>query len=301
MTTITQAVAQREQDQQGPGALIQRYSNDFATVLPTHIKPETWVRLASGALKKGKQDPRTGRFELEIAAMNNPSIFLASLLEAARLGLAPGSAEYYLTPRKVKGQLEILGIVGYQGYIELMYRAGAISSVVVEVVRDSDRFTFRPGRDEIPQHDIDWDAEDRGKLRLVYAYARMKDGAYSKVVVLNRAGIERIKRSSQGAHSEYSPWQQHEEAMWMKSAVRQLRKWVPTSAEYIREQMRAARDVVQESTNLSPELVQVAGEAVHRTTGEILDADVEVEPDLEEPPAGYDASGAGLPAFGGDE
>ena len=37
------------------------------------------------------------------------------MLDAARLGLEPGTEQFYLTPRKVKGQMEILGIVGESG------------------------------------------------------------------------------------------------------------------------------------------------------------------------------------------
>lgn len=255
--TIAGAVEKRQPDNT-PGALVRAYSNDFAAVLPTHIKSATWVRLAQGALKKGKkvQHPKTGQpcTELELAASNNPSVFLASLLDAARLGLEPGTEQYYLTPRKVGGRLEILGIVGYQGYIELMYRAGAISSVVAEVVYSGDKFSYKPGVDERPNHEIDWDAEDRGSLRLVYAYAVMKDGATSRVVVMNKAAIDKVKKSSQGSGSEYSPWVQHEAAMWLKSSVRQLAKWVPTSAEYIREQIRAARDIAAEGRPASAPL-----------------------------------------------
>lgn len=238
--TVTQALARKES---GPGALVKQYSGDFASVLPSHVKADTWVRLAQGALKKGKRGP-DGRFELETAAANNPGVFLAALLDAARLGLEPGTEQYYLTPRKVKGRLEILGIVGYIGHIELMYRAATVTSVIAEVVYSNDVFRYQPGRDEVPVHEIDWDAEDRGKLRLVYAYARMGD-AVSKVVVLNRSDITRIKASSQGSDSDYSPWKLHEAAMWLKSAVRQLQKWVPTSAEYQRELMRASAEAAR--------------------------------------------------------
>ena len=102
------AVATRDNS---PGGLIKQYAEDFKTVLPTHVKPDTWVRLAQGALKKGKRQ-QDGRTDLEIAAANNPGVFLAAILDAARLGLEPGTEQFYLTPRKVKGQLEILGIVG---------------------------------------------------------------------------------------------------------------------------------------------------------------------------------------------
>ncbi|MBW0088269.1 recombinase RecT [Pseudonocardia sp. KRD-184] len=270
--TITNAVAKRDT---GPAAMVKQYGSDFQAVLPSHIKPEQWIRLAQGALKKGRK--QGGRFELEIAAGNNPGVFLAALLDAARLGLEPGTEQFYLTPRKVKGQLEILGIVGYQGLIELMYRAGAISSVVAECVYEHDTFRFRPGQDEIPTHEIDWDADDRGNLRLVYAFARMKDGATSKVVVLNRAAIQRIKATSQGADSQYSPWTTSEPAMWLKSAVRQLAKWVPTSAEYMREQLRAVRDVAAEPAGM--DTPRVPGELAvqdvsHLPVDAVLDAEL---------------------------
>lgn len=244
--TITAAVAVRDNS---PSALVKQYSTSFSAVLPSHVRADTWVRLAQGALKKGKKwrDQRgkeDGRTELEVAAQNSPGVFLASLLESARLGLEPGTEQYYLTPRMNKGRLEILGIVGYQGYIELMYRAGAISSVVAENVYTNDVFVWTPGAldtqqpprwegpQKTPLHAIDWDSDDRGSLRLVYAYAVMKDGATSKVVVLNKAAIEVIKKSATGASNERSPWVKHEPSMWLKSAVRQLAKWVPTSAEY---------------------------------------------------------------------
>ena len=241
MTTTTQAIAELDNT---PRSMVAQYRGDFAAVLPSHVKVDTFVRVAQGALKRGRK--QGNRYELEIAAANNPGAFMSALLEAARLGLEPGSNEFYLTPRKVKGQLEILGIVGWQGLIELMFRAGAISSVVAECVYENDTFSYRPGRDSIPEHEIDWDAEDRGKLRLVYAFARMRDGGTSKVVVMNQAAIAKVKESSQGSDGDYSPWQQHEASMWLKTSVRQLAKWVPTSAELLREQLRAVRDVQNE-------------------------------------------------------
>jgi recombination protein RecT len=252
--TVSDAVAKRDNS---PSGLIKTYTADFASVLPSHIKAETWVRLAQGALRKGKRvendkDPNFGRFELEIAAANNPGVFLASLLDAARLGLEPGTEHYYLTPRKVKGRLEILGIVGYQGHIELIYRAGAVASVIAEVVRQNDHYRYRRGVDEVPVHEYPpfQRESERGPLVGVYAYARMKDGAVSRVVELNADDIARIKASSQGSDSDYSPWKLHEPAMWLKSSVRQLQKWVPTSAEYRREVLRASAEAQRVAQDL---------------------------------------------------
>jgi recombination protein RecT len=274
--TVTQAVAKRDA---GPAAMIAKYSGDFASVLPSHIKPETWVRLAQGALRKGKRinapnpkDPDHelhGRFELEVAAANNPGTFLAALLDAARLGLEPGTEGYYLTPRKVKGRLEILGIVGYQGYVELMYRAGAVSSVVVEVARANDFYRYDRGVDEVPVHKFKPFAREaeRGPLIGTYAYARMKDGAVSQVVELNQDDIDRIKKVNPASSGDYSPWTNWEKSMWLKSSARQLRKWVPTSAEFIREQARALAEARRVADNIGTPLPAEADD-------EVLDGEV---------------------------
>jgi recombination protein RecT len=237
--TVTNAVARRDSS---PSGVIEQYRADLTVMLPEHIKGDAWVRLAMGVFRRDKA--------LADAATANPSSMMSALLDAARQGLEPGTPQYYLTTRKVKGRPEVQGMRGYQGEIELIYRAGAVSSVIVEVVREKDLFRYSPGRDERPIHEIDWDAEDRGALRLVYAYGIMKDGATSKVVVLNKQHIKAIRAQSQGADSAYSPWNKWEESMWLKSAAHQLQKWVPTSAEYIREQLRAQRDVAAEPVQI---------------------------------------------------
>jgi recombination protein RecT len=283
--TVSNAVAQRDNS---PAGLIKQYSTSFAQVLPSHIKAETWVRLAQGALKRGKRiedakSPQRGMFVLEVAAANNPGKFLAALLDAARLGLEPGTEGYYLTPRKVKGKLEILGIVGYQGYIELMYRAGAVSSIVAEVVRQHDQYEFVAGQldrqipprwqgpQEIPWHQWPPFAGEatRGGLLGVYAYARMKDSAVSRVVQLGAEDIARIKASAEGSTSEYSPWVNHEAAMWLKSGVRQLQKWVPTSAEFRMEIARAIAEANRVAT--SPEMPAGVELPLPDLDGEVVD------------------------------
>lgn len=269
--TVSSAIEKRDTS---PAALVDRYPTEFTSMLPSHVNGESWLRAAKAALKKGKVVG--GQFELEVAARNNPGAFFTALREAASLGLRPGSKEYYLTPRKVKGTLEILGIVGYQGHIELMYRAGAVASVVAELVYTADQFSYTPGADDVPLHEIDWDAESRGDIRLVYAYARMKGGGYSKVVILNRAAIDKIKQSAQGASSDYSPWKVWPESMWLKSAVRQLEKWVPTSAEY-REALIRDAVAVQSARTSAPTEAVPAELNVDTETGEIHDAEV-VEP-----------------------
>ncbi|WP_405461521.1 recombinase RecT [Streptomyces sp. NBC_00101] len=234
---VTQAIAVRDN---GPAAQIEQYRDEYAALMPSHVNPDQWVRMAVGAIR--------GDVKLVQAAQNDIGAFLRELRTAARLGLEPGTEQFYLTPRKTKGRVVIKGIVGYQGIVELIYRAGAVSSVIVEVVRTHDTFRYVIGRDGKPVHEIDWFGDDRGDMVGVYAYAVMKDGATSKVVVLNRRQVMEAKAKSDSRNSEYSPWNTNEESMWLKTAVRRLAKWVPTSAEYMREQLRAQAEVAGELT-----------------------------------------------------
>ncbi|MGW7296143.1 recombinase RecT [Streptomyces xiamenensis] len=277
MSSISNAIATRDN---GPAAQIEVYRDDYTALMPSHINPEQWIRLATGAIRGNK--------DLLEAAGNDVGEFLRELRTAARLGLEPGTEQFYLTPRRSKkhgGRKIIKGIVGYQGIIELIYRAGAASSVVVEVVRERDNFRYTPGRDERPVHGVDWFAEDRGALIGVYAYAVMKDGATSKVVVLNRRQVMEAKAKSDGRNSEHSPWATNEESMWLKTAARRLAKWVPTSAERVREQLQAQGDAPLPIVTAAP-LDQADPEpAVDTDTGEVIDGELE-------PEGGWDAPAA---------
>ncbi|MFD9047631.1 recombinase RecT [Streptomyces zaomyceticus] len=263
---ISNALATRDN---GPGALVAQHRGDIELVMPSHMQKRVgaWIRTTQGLLRRDEK--------LLKAAQNDPGQFMAVLLDAARLGLEPGTEQYYLVPRwnNKKRHTEVTGVRGYQGEIELMYRAGAVSSVIVEVVYENDQFEYRPGRDERPLHEIDWDAEDRGKLRLAYAYAVMKDGATSKVVVLNRGHIAKARAKSDSADKDWSPWNTDTEAMWLKTAAHRLTKWVPTSAEYIREQLRAHADVAAEQVLATAALPQPLLEDDEVVEGEFVDED----------------------------
>lgn len=236
--TISNAVAVRDNS---PTAVVQQYKSDFALVLPSHMKPEAFVRVAVGVLRR---NPR-----LEKAARNDMGAFMAAMLDAARLGLEPGTEQYWLIPRydgKLKKEV-VSGQKGYQGEIELMYRAGATASVVCEVVYEGDEFVWNPGQldthvpprwngpQDRPLHVINWEDEQRENrpMKRVYAYALMKSGGVSKVVVRTREQVMKAKAVNNSKDGEYSPWVKWEEAMWLKTAIHRLSKFVPTSSEYI--------------------------------------------------------------------
>lgn len=225
-----------EQARQTIGA----YKGELVASLPSHLQEKGigWMSSALAALRRDDY--------LLKAANQNPQSLISALSEAAQKGLMPGTAEYYLTPRFGKNP-GVVGITGFQGEVELMYRAGAVSSVIVENVYSNDKFEYVPGENDRPVHHIDWFSNNRGQLIGAYAYAIMKDGAVSKVVIVNQKRIDRAMEASSTADKSHSPWKSDPDAMWLKTAAHDLAKWVPTSAEYIREQVRAAKDVASET------------------------------------------------------
>jgi recombination protein RecT len=208
-----------------------QYKGELTAALPSHLteKGMGWLAAALGALRRNE-----GVLQ---AANNDPASLVVALSQAAQLGLMPGSDEYYLT---VKGG-KILGITGYQGEVELMYRAGAVSSVIAEIVYENDKFEYVPGVHDKPIHHFDHFG-DRGKIRGAYAYAIMKDGAVSKVVIADQARINRAMDASASANASHSPWKSDYGAMVLKTAAHDLAKWVPTSAEYRNAQIRAEQE-----------------------------------------------------------
>ena len=73
--TIGNAIERRDN---GPEAIVRQHRDDLTLVLPTHHKGETWMRLATGALRRDAN--------LRQVAARNPGSLMNALLECARLG-----------------------------------------------------------------------------------------------------------------------------------------------------------------------------------------------------------------------
>lgn len=216
---------------------VKRYRDDFAAVLPTHLREtaDTYVRLASSLIRSNAYLGRVARA--------NPQSALRALLKGASYGLMPGETFDLIA---FGGQNPaVVGMVRYTGVIELMHRSGIIDAVKAEIVYENDEFEYTPDMKR-PVHKIQWfgDVATRGDMIGAYAYAEMKGGGVSRVVVMSRAEIEQIRDGAPSWRDErkraQSPWSTWPDRMWLKTVVHQLRKWVPTSTEYITAQVEAA-------------------------------------------------------------
>src|SRR6266496_3976960 len=157
--TVSSAVATRDRSDQLV-SWVRNWQADIAMAAAAHVKPSAVIRVTQGALRRNPK--------LLDAAIANPQSLLYALLDCARLGHEPDTDDYYLVPF---GN-EVTGIEGYKGIIERMFRAGGVSSVVAQVVRQRDRYASR-GENTPPLHEYDdfASADDRGPMRGAYAYA----------------------------------------------------------------------------------------------------------------------------------
>jgi len=153
-----------------------------------------------------------------------PLSILTACMEAAQAGVSTdvGAGEFYLVPY---GQT-CTGILGYRGMMRLMYKSGACKKIDAAAVFTGDEFDYTD-TDDGPRwtHRHYWQlGRDKGEIRFAYAYAKLVNGE----TVFKVADQDQINRSR--AKGNKGTWRDHEEAMTIKTAVRQLWKWVPKDA-----------------------------------------------------------------------
>ncbi|MFC8463354.1 recombinase RecT [Streptomyces sp. NPDC057250] len=207
------------------GALswLRRYEDQITEALPEHVEADAFWAAVRAAL------PSLRRC--------SPASKLQAVLTGARFGLAPDGKVAVI---RADGAQAVF-VPMYRGYIDLMHRSGRIESVHVGLIHEAEEWSFEPSApyplDFTHKARPDMPKAERGPVILAYAFARMRGGGRSQVVLLNREDAEEIRdtyseayRRAQdsGAHDSY--WHTHFTDMWIKSGVRRLEKWVPTSA-----------------------------------------------------------------------
>lgn len=222
--------------------LLEQSKGKLAEVMPRHLTADRLMRVALAACTRTPA----------LLKCSQASI-LQSIMQAAQLGLEPGSAlgEAYLVPYRETCQL----IVGYRGLISLARRSGQIASIEAHAVHAKDKFTCRYGLDSILEHEPDW-SEDPGAMVAVYAVARLKDGAV-QVEVMTKAQVDGIRKRSMASGS--GPWVSDYEEMARKTVVRRLCKYLPLSIEL-------ADAIEREETTESGPVLDVVPEGEEKKT-----------------------------------
>lgn len=156
----------------------------------------------------------------------DPMSIVGGLRLGAQLGLALGPlGHFYLVPFAGRATF----VLGYRGMVELAYRSGKVRRVQAFVVRDGDYFEFRHGTRAQLDHTPDGPPAER-EWTATYAVAETTTGGKPFEVLYPDEVAAFRKRSPSQAHRD-SPWNTDTEAMWRKTAVRRLQRWLPQTPD----------------------------------------------------------------------
>lgn len=162
----------------------------------------------------------------------NPASILGAMMECAQLDLEPNtpSGLAYLIPYGRDCTLQI----GYRGLLQLMYRSGAVASFNADVVYkgevEAGLFTYTSGIHPNIEHRIDLlDGSARSgnpqDIVAAYACAVLKSGE-PVLRVVTRKDIDQAR--AQGGKNSPA-WRDHYAAMAIKTAIKRLAQWLPST------------------------------------------------------------------------
>lgn len=233
-TTTTTEVAQASQQALSPvkkfELTLEQYKPTMGQLLQAHgMSVESFYVTALNAVKKEPKllnaDPRT---------------LFGAILMSAELGLPPNTPmqlshiiaynRTYKEGSTFKKVAEAQFQIGYQGWIEIMLRNPSIESVDSGTVYDNEEWHYDKGlRNPFSHKPLP--PSKRGNPVGSYAIAWLKGSPKPKVVFLYDEEILQFKKISQGASSEYSPWNDSDKDpqrwMYRKTCIKQLAKEVP--------------------------------------------------------------------------
>jgi len=199
-------------------SLLERAKPKLADLLPATIPPQRLCRMLLNQMTSG-----SALLECTMSSV------LGAMLESAQMGLEIGTGgQCWLVPFKKKGVKQATLIVGYRGFVDLMYRTGQVQLVQAEVVYEKDEFEYRNqvGGSHAPwiNHPKNEDEiKARGLLRGAYMTAVLKGSDQWIIHYLSRPEVLEHKR-----HSKTDKiWSLHPAAMWRKTAIRDGQRWLP--------------------------------------------------------------------------
>lgn len=206
----------------------------FAMVLPRHLTPERFVRIAITALTK-----------TPALAKCTPASLASCLIDLSQLGLEPDGRKAHLIPYGDKCTL----IVDYKGLVDLVRRSGEVSYIHADVICEKDKFDVNYGTDAKLVHNPS--LKERGKIKGAYSFVRFKDGA-EDFTVMSIDEIEAIRKRSKAGNS--GPWVTDFNEMAKKTVFRRHSKWLPISSEKFQEALEKDMDVPIDITSTKAEI-----------------------------------------------
>ena len=205
-------------------AFFDQFIDQFAAISAT-IKPERIIQLAVLATS----NPKIAQCDLRT--------IVGALMEVTTLGFEPINSlnQCALIPyHDRKNNRTVLTVqIMYQGYIDLAYRSGILTSIYGDVVREGDKIEFEKGTNGAIRHvpsPTSWDQQ----ISYAYVVAHLNNGGMGFEIWPIQKIISHRNRYARGHDKADSPWKTAFDQMAMKTVLKQLMKFLPKSVEFRR-------------------------------------------------------------------
>ncbi len=222
----------------------------FAMVLPAHVTPEKFVRVAMTAIL---QNPN-------FVSMDR-KVFFQELLKCATDGLIPDGREAAMVPYKGKPKYQPM----VWGIVKKVRNSGELLTINSMVVYSEDEFDyFLDEKGEHLTHRPRLEG-NRGSIRLTYAIAQTKDGGVY-VEIVSEYDMDAIRKASPSGDN--GPWGgPFANEMRRKSAIKRLAKRLPmnTDVETVLERDAEITEPREELKSVDYQTIDVASEEVPPT------------------------------------
>ena len=163
---------------------------------------------------------------------------LKCVWQAHTLGLEVGTGLAHLVPfwNSQRNQSEAQLIIDYKGYINLALGSGKVSRIYARVVYENEEFEINETSPQTPYIHKRKPPSERGNRYGAYAIAYGNSGMVVGAEFLFAEEIEEIKKKALANKKNPSsnPWNTNEDAMWQKTPVRRMAKYLPLSPEFQR-------------------------------------------------------------------
>lgn len=259
-------------------------TDKIGAVLPRHVTADRFKRVVMTAVNMNPDLQNADRRSLYNSA-----------LKAASDGLLPDGREGALVIFKTKqkkrldnGQTQEIWVQAVQwmpmvfGIIKKLRQSGEIASITARCVYENEikqgRFEFKivDGEEKLTHDPIL--VGERGKMVLVYATARFKDGTVQNEP-LTLADVEKARAVSKTGKSEFGPWANWYDEMARKTAIRRLAKYLPLSAEDMRVFEHDDPEDRSDFERLKAEAEATAPQSISRAAAALSAPAVTVEPE----------------------
>lgn len=207
------------------GEQLKAKQEQFQAALPSHIKPERFVRVVATAVQNNPDLWRADR-----------QSFWLACVKAAQDGLMPDNHEGALViySTNVKGEWikKVQWMPMIAGLRKKAHNSGEIATWDVQAVHAKDAFEFELGDDPFIKHAPSIDA-DRGELIAVYSVATLKSGHKSRdVMSVAEVLAVRNEYAKKDRDGNYSPaWRKSFDEMAKKTIARRHAKVLPMSTD----------------------------------------------------------------------